>query len=183
MWWYLNTISRPYQKYLDEDVYMNTTTLEIKTETDLTKTAVRRPQLTEDGPANILIVDDDVDSALLVRSIFGRLGCDTTCSLTAKDARKRIAAGKSDLIILDWRLDQQWDAGVLLQVIAERLDRIGAPPGTRRRSKIVTYSSLGAAQIGTFDSQYFEHVEHWQKPLKQRDLLSSALGLLQRVGR
>ncbi len=140
-----------------------------------------RPERSTRRAANVLIVDDDVDSALLVKSIFNHLGCETVCTLDSIEARKRILSMKADIIILDWVLDRATDAKSMLKLCSRSLQKFG---GGRKghRPKIVTYSSLEASEIEALQSDFFDHLEHWKKPIGQRELLSRSLALLEKLG-
>lgn len=136
-------------------------------------------------PANVLIVDDDVDSALQVKSVFSHLGCETTCSLGWLEAKKKMCSLKADIIILDWILDRHIDAGDIVRQCAQTFSKFGWDEKRRlwNRPKIITYSSLDEADIQTLENPYFQHLAHWKKPVTQRELLNSALHLLQALGR
>ncbi len=129
----------------------------------------------------ILIVDDDTDSALLVESVFAHLGCPTLCAHTAIDAEKDICTLKADLIILDWRIDDQTDARSITEHCEKILAKYGAHRNGRKKMQIVTYSSLGAEEISYLRSEHFEHVDHWQKPIDPADLLKRSLGVLEKI--
>jgi CheY-like chemotaxis protein len=142
-------------------------------------------QKQERHPINILIIDDDIDSALRVQTVFTHLGCQTTCALNWHEAAKKICALKPDIIILDWMLDHQIDAGDVVKHCTKMFQKFDGERRNRamRRPKIITYSSLGASEIELPDTPYFDHLDHWQKPVRQRDLLSRVLGLLGKIGR
>lgn len=136
------------------------------------------PETTPRRAPRVLIVDDDVDSVLFVGSIFSHLGCETAFSLNAVEARKRICAGQSDIIILDWCLDRQIEAASVL----DQCSRIFAKYGeTGRKPRVVTYSSLNASEIELAASPYFEYFGHWQKPIGRNELLMQALSLVEKA--
>jgi PleD family two-component response regulator len=139
----------------------------------------------ERGPTSVLIIDDDVDSALQVRSVFTHLGCQTTCALGWVEARKKLCALKYDIVILDWVLDQHVDAGNVVKLCTKTIEKFAGTenPQHYKKPRIVTYSSLLADEIHLVPSPYFEYFEHWQKPIPQRDLLGRALGLLGNLGK
>jgi len=130
----------------------------------------------------ILIVDDDVDSALLVDSVFSRLGCSTTCSLNSLDARHKICTHRNDIIILDWVLDRHMDGGQIVEDCKKLFDKFGDTGFMQSRPKVITYSSLDESEIGWKRNPYFDHLAHWKKPIRQREMLSRALHLLLQVG-
>ncbi|MGE0764734.1 MAG: response regulator [Bdellovibrionales bacterium] len=134
--------------------------------------------------ANVLIIDDDVDSALLVESVFAHLGCQTTCSLSSDEARRRLNSLKADFIILDWCLDHQIEASQIISQCTQTFGKFDKKigHGPRRKPKIITYSSLNEKEIEPLQSPYFQHIDHWQKPISHRELLSRVLHLLQKTG-
>lgn len=134
---------------------------------------------------NILIIDDDVDTALQVQSIFAHLGCETICTLDWNEARKKICSLKPDIIILDWMLDNHIDGGDIVRQCNRTFEKFAGERRTRalHPSKIITYSSLLESEIDLPSTPYFDHLDHWQKPIQQRDLLLRALRLLKSLGR
>jgi len=125
-------------------------------------------------------VDDDIDSALLVESVFAHLGCRTACSLTSVEARKKICSWKADVIILDWVLGPTDAKGVVNQCI-KVIDKFGVNGVRGHKPKIITYSSLALSEIDALENPYFEHLDHWKKPISQRELLTRSLALLERI--
>jgi CheY-like chemotaxis protein len=135
-------------------------------------------------PVHVLVVDDDVDSALLVLSIFKQFGCHTTCALNPSEAKKRISSGLADIIILDWKLSDTVMADIVLQESIQFIDRF-APLRNRMRNhkaKIISYSSLRDKDVQLPLNQYFEHVDHWQKPISRSGLIHNTAFLLQDMG-
>jgi CheY-like chemotaxis protein len=133
---------------------------------------------TEKQPMNVLIVDDDADSASLVVSVFNHLGCHTVCTMTPNDAQKGICSLKANVIILDWILSDRMDAKAVTDKCSAIFSKYDFHMKDEEKPKIVTYSSLKASEIEWLTSPYFYHVDHWQKPISQRDLLKRALNLL-----
>jgi CheY-like chemotaxis protein len=154
---------------------MNAPLTEKRGHTPRVRHATRMPE--------ILIVDDDVDSALLVDMVFRHLGCQTTCSLNFHEARKKICSLKADIIILDWCLDHEVDAGRILRQCAQSISRFNPNTGTEHRSrpKIITYSSLHESEIEALDKRYFDHLDHWRKPIGHKEMLNRVLGVLKQV--
>jgi len=134
---------------------------------------------------HVLIVDDDIDSALKVETIFHHLGCQTTCALNWNEARKKMCATKPDIIILDWLLDHEVNAAQVIKHCSKTFSRFDRKTNyrTQNRPQIITYSSLTDAEIDVPESPYFDHLDHWQKPIPQRELLVRALGLLNQLHR
>lgn len=131
-------------------------------------------------PANVLIVDDDVDSALQVGSIFTQLGCHTVLTPGWVDAKKRICSLKADLIVLDWILGRDVDGGLIVRECTRLLSKVRptSHEALWQKPKIITYSSLPQRAIHIQQNPFFDHVAHWKKPLTQRSLLKEALTLL-----
>jgi CheY-like chemotaxis protein len=140
----------------------------------------RPPRLAfhHEKPAKVLIVDDDVDAALLVEQVFSRLGCATTTSLTGREAQAQICSTSPDVIILDWCLDRNTEASRILSDCARIFSRFGsrrAPP------KVVTYSSLKAHEIEVIQNPYFKYWGHWEKPIAPAEMLERVLALLDKI--
>lgn len=132
---------------------------------------------------HVLIIDDDVDAALLVASIFWQLGCHTTFALDIHEAQRRIIDGKADIIILDWVLSERSMADQVLNRSIKTINKF-LPLRQRlsqHRAKIISYSSLESSQIRLPESQFFEHLDHWQKPMGHRDLVRRAQDLLRLI--
>jgi CheY-like chemotaxis protein len=132
---------------------------------------------------NVLIIDDDVDAALLVASIFWQFGCNTAFALDTHEAQRRIIDGKADIIILDWLLGERAQAD---QVLAQSIKTINKYTNLRtrlshNRAKIISYSTLKDSAILLPKSQFFEHMDHWQKPMGHNDLIHRTQNLLKHV--
>lgn len=132
-------------------------------------------------PMHVLIVDDDVDAALFVASIFRQFDCGTTFALNVEDAKRRIVAGKADVIILDWQLSEKICADEVLTQSIRVIEKFSVLRNQLRRSKpkIISYSSSDEVDIHLPNSQYFEHLDHWKKPMNHRDLIQRSLKLLE----
>jgi CheY-like chemotaxis protein len=129
----------------------------------------------------IMIVDDNIDSAVLVDTMFRHLKCQTHSVLSWKQAKNEIFAINPDLIILDWLLDRDVTAADFIKNCTQTLDRF--PPRSRRfwnpRTKIITHSSLKENQITPLQNIYFEHLDHWTKSENYHELLKRALDALE----
>ena len=122
----------------------------------------------------ILIVEDDIDMAKAAEITFKNLGCPTTIATTLQQADHFLSRNTADLVILDWMLQDNVRATQLLkQAAARRLQN-----HTPHRPKVITYSSLSPQEIDFPDTLCFEHVEHWQKPLRYADLSKRSSELL-----
>jgi CheY-like chemotaxis protein len=134
---------------------------------------------------NVLIVDDDVDAALLVASIFWQFGCNTAFALDQHEAQRRIIDGKADIIILDWKLGEQAQADHVLRQSIKTINKYMSLRErlTQHKAKIVSYSTLTDSAIHLPESHFFEHLDHWQKPMGHRDLIRRTQGLLKLIER
>lgn len=136
-------------------------------------------------PANILIVDDDMDAALQVESVFSQLGCQTVITPGVAEAKRRICSLKADVIILDWFLDPFVDGGQMVTQCARSLERFHdlLKFETSRIPKIITYSGASESLIKLPESPFFQYLDHWKKPISQRELVMRALSLLHDINR
>ncbi len=135
----------------------------------------------ERQPVHVLIVDDDADSAALIASIFDHLGCRTVCTLTPTDAEKNICARNVDLIILDWILDEHTDAKAVMDKCSAIFSKFGIRMSNETKPKVITYSGLKASEVELLTSPYFNHVDHWQKPISYINLLKRTLKVLEEI--
>ncbi|MGE0525495.1 MAG: hypothetical protein AB7G93_00075 [Bdellovibrionales bacterium] len=130
--------------------------------------------------AKILIVDDDVDSAISVQSPFSQMGCTVEFALSADEAQRKISSCKSDIIILDWMLDHRTRAD---EVVAGAM-RLIAKFATRnpRKLKIITFSSRTESEIILPPNDLYEHIAHWRKPLQYPELTRRTVQILNYLG-
>lgn len=133
---------------------------------------------------HVLIVDDDVDCALAVEKIFRELGAEVTFATDPNEARRKISSGKADIIILDWLLNQTTSADEVVEQAVRMLQRFSAedPRPHADKPKIVTYSGLAGTEINLPESPYYQHMDHWQKPLRHTDLVGRGAELLAACG-
>lgn len=131
----------------------------------------------------VLIVDDDLDTALALEDIFRNLGCQASCVVDMQGAQRAIESGKADLIILDWMLGLEGTAEDLLEKTIRHIAKLDHLHKLTRHlpTKIVSYSSLDGEDINVPASPYFRHLDHWQKPIDYRSLVRKTLGLLGRI--
>lgn len=128
----------------------------------------------------VLIIEDDVETATMTHSIFHNLGCLTSFALNPADAKHAICSGKTDLILLDWYLAPSVTAA---DVIQEAVQMIGKFPKLSRQlmsrhPKVVTYSSVPLAEIKFPANPFFQHIDHWEKPLRYLDLTKRSVDVL-----
>jgi hypothetical protein len=84
---------------------------------------------------------------------------------------------------LDWMLDHRISADEVVAGAIRRMRKFGSGRnGHSHRVKIVTYSGRSDAEISLPQSPYFEHIGHWQKPLRYVDLIRKTLKLMNRMG-
>lgn len=119
-----------------------------------------------------LVVDDDVDTAVAVESVFRQLGCQTDMVTNPDTLHQKIASHQTDFIILDWQLSEKLHAN---QVVARAARLIDTFSDLRHgfsisRPKVITYSVLDPSEIQFPSTGYFEHIDHWQKPISYAEL-------------
>lgn len=132
---------------------------------------------------HVLIVDDDVDCALAMEKIFRELGAVVTFALDPNEARRKISSGKADIIILDWVLNHSTSADEVMEQAVRMLQRFSTPGQPNAdKAKIVTYSGLTDVEITLPESPYYQHMDHWQKPLRHTDLVARGAQLLAACG-
>jgi CheY-like chemotaxis protein len=131
---------------------------------------------------SVLIVDDDFESAQLMKHMFEELGCHTELALSADEAFKLACATDPDLVVLDWVLGVNYTGEDVLKRINDTFGKFDS--GDESASKhldIVTFSQLKSGEIKVPSARYFTHLEHWRKPIGYRALVERALGLLDRL--
>jgi CheY-like chemotaxis protein len=127
----------------------------------------------------VLIIDDDIDSAVVTASAFTTAGWQTDVATTPARALDYLSYGSPSLVILDWVLSPALNGGDLLQNAILALS-------TREKSRaepvpVVSLSSSPPQTINFDDSEYFKHMEYWQKPIQLNDMVSAAGRLAQSV--
>lgn len=133
-------------------------------------------------PANVLIVDDDVDAILPMNSLFRGLGCATSYAITSREAWHQMASGLYDIILLDWNLGQQTGGEVLqkaLRVIQRFQDHRYMGQGFHPR--LITYSGSRRSELVLPDNKIFVHVDHWRKPVITAKIREEAARLAHEV--
>lgn len=150
---------------------------------NLKKDRKLKVELNRTKPINVLVVEDDIDSAILVDSLFRNLGCQTTCAVDPFEAKKFMVNHKADIIILDWQLGNNIMADDLLFYSIKTLNKFSNSQYNpdAHKIKIVSYSSLPAGAIYVPKSPYYVHVDHWQKPINRFELIRRTTELLQSV--
>ena len=150
--------------------------------------ATARPRLTDaKGSARkptVLIVEDDADIAEVTAATFRKLGCNAIISDGQNDAFHTLSYQDVDFVVLDWMLGEDLSADKLLKRSAEIIGtfkdlRLGFK---RQPAKIITYSILDRSEIRLPENEYFEHLDHWQKPVKPGELAARADEILSANG-
>jgi CheY-like chemotaxis protein len=132
---------------------------------------------------SVLIVDDDVESAQLMKHMFDELGFHTDLALSADEAYKMACSSQPDLVILDWILGVNTTGEDVLKRLKETFGkfRSSLSEESPKHLDIVTFSQVKAGEIKIPQSQCFRHLEHWRKPMGYRALVDRALQLLDRM--
>jgi CheY-like chemotaxis protein len=133
----------------------------------------------------VLIVDDDVDLALAMQAALRQFGCQTEVATTHEDLHHKISFGDMDLILLDWMLDDHTTADNVVEKSVRLINTFSdlRHRFSESRPRVVTYSALDAKDIVMPQSskEYFEHLDHWQKPLPFIEVLERAGGLIEKL--
>ena len=128
----------------------------------------------------VLIVEDDLDVANATESIFKQLGCKTIISDGHDGASHKMSFQDVDFIVLDWMLGNNLSAD---ELVKKSTRIINAFKDLRSRflhqhAKVITYSALDKSKIHLPDSEYFDYLDHWQKPVNYTELARRASDLL-----
>lgn len=132
----------------------------------------------------VMIVDDDVDTALATERIFQQLGCETQVVTDPYVMSRKISFGEADFIILDWKLDRDTEGSDVIKRATRMIDSFNdlrAQFG-RHQAKVITHSVLSGADIQMPESRYFQHMDHWQKPLRYDQLVQRGGAVLNACG-
>jgi len=133
------------------------------------------------GAPRVLIIEDDLDLARAMNEALKKLGCETEVATQHEDLHRKISFSDAEYIFMDWKLNGQVTADTVVQK-AVRL--INAFTDLRKkfkehRPRIVTYSVLRRDEISLPDAgkSYFDHLDHWQKPMPFHEVIRRASGL------
>jgi CheY-like chemotaxis protein len=132
----------------------------------------------------VMIVDDDVDMAQSMETIFRQLGCETLVVTDPTAMSRAISFEEADFIILDWKLANHLQGSDVLRS-ADRLISSFGDLRSRfgyRQPKIITHSVLRQGEIAVPPSVYFRHLDHWQKPLRFDQLFQRGGAVLNACG-
>jgi hypothetical protein len=83
-------------------------------------------------------------------------------------------------VVLDWLLGSNVRAD---QVVNDSVQIIESDNDLydhfkSNRARIITYSALDKNKVALPNSRYFDHLEHWQKPIRFDDLKQKASDVL-----
>lgn len=136
----------------------------------------------KDQPS-VLIIDDDIELAHLLKHMFTDLGFHTELAFSADEAFKKARTSHPDLVILDWLLGGTCtgeDVLKRLRVAFGKFDSESENPNDNHLD-IVTFSQLKSTDIKIPSASYFRHLEHWRKPIGYKALVRRAQVLLDRL--
>ncbi|MCB1179474.1 MAG: hypothetical protein KDK36_17975, partial [Leptospiraceae bacterium] len=133
--------------------------------------------------ANVLVVDDDVDSLIPIEQTLQNLSCTTYYAIDSKDASRKLLSDKLDLVILDWMVCDDTGAKIIENSI-KKIERFNdlKEKIVLKKPKIITYSSLNEDKVKIPKSDYFEHVGHWTKPMNYKEIVQKASYVLKELG-
>jgi CheY-like chemotaxis protein len=125
------------------------------------------------SPIKVLIIDDDIDSALVTARAFTSAGWQTDIATTPSMALDYLYYSSPSLVVLDWALTPILSGRELLQnaslTLSERDLRVIDGP-----VPVVSLSSSPPQAITYDESAFFKHTESWQKPFNLNEMVSAA---------
>jgi len=131
---------------------------------------------------HVLIVDDDIDLALSLQTALDQLGCKTSVATHHEDLHRTIADEDLDYIFKDWRLNNEVTANRVVSKTVRLIDTFSdlREKFSQHRPRIVTHSVVGRSEIDlpTSSADYFEYLDHWQKPMAFSEVVRRASDLL-----
>ncbi|MGE0764733.1 MAG: hypothetical protein AB7N80_15770 [Bdellovibrionales bacterium] len=126
----------------------------------------------------VLIVDDDLDTALSMQVAFKQLGCETEVATQHEGLHHKLISSQADYIFLDWRLNDQVTAGEVVEKAVRLIETFSdlQEKFLNHRPRIVTYSALKRGQIALphHGDHYFKHLDHWEKPMPFTEVIERA---------
>jgi CheY-like chemotaxis protein len=127
----------------------------------------------------VLIIDDDLEAIIPIEMVFREMGCLTSFAIDQKEAIRKLKSIPSDIIVLDWMLDNT-TGGELIKNISLEGEAFTIEHGYK--PKVITYSGLEDEQITFPDNEWFEHVNHWTKPINFEKISEEARRLIKEMG-
>lgn len=128
----------------------------------------------------VLIVEDDKDVATATESVFKQLGCKTILSDGHDGASHKMSFQDVDFIVLDWILGDNLSADELVKKSTRIIDAFKDLRARfqNQHAKVITYSALDKSKVHLPDNEYFDHLDHWQKPVNYTELARRASDML-----
>lgn len=126
-------------------------------------------------PLDVLVIEDDEDSALILEHVLNQLNCRVRLVFDGYQAIYEISEKPFDLIILDWVMPGISGAETLRNM--DRVltwDSFTSALWDKKRLSIVTYSSTPITVLDIPISPFFRYLAHWQKPLTYSQLKDRA---------
>ncbi len=124
--------------------------------------------------ARILVVEDNLDEAKLIKMILEDEGYESVCACNGRDALEKLEAQKPDLIVLDIMMPEM-DGFAFCSRLRESPE-----------NKDIPVVLLTGVSKHIHDSRYpldgvmrAEAEEYLEKPIKPEDLLETIAGLLE----
>jgi hypothetical protein len=86
--------------------------------------------------------------------------------------------------LLDWKLGEYTQGGEVVERASRLIDAFSdlRERFEGRQTKVITHSVLEVSQIQMPASAYFQHVDHWQKPLRFDQLVERGGAALSTCG-
>ncbi len=137
-------------------------------------------QMSHKQAPTVLIVEDDMDVATATESIFRQLGCKTILSDGHDGASHKMSFQDVDFIVLDWILGDNLSADELVRKSTRIIDAFKDLRARfqNQHAKVITYSALDKSKVHLPDNKYFDHLDHWQKPVNYSELARRASDML-----
>jgi CheY-like chemotaxis protein len=135
------------------------------------------PQATQRASPRVMIVDDDIDTALSMQTLLDNLGCTTDIQTKHQELHRKMISGNTDIILLDWTLNDNVTADKVVKKATKIIDIFSdlQKKYSHDKLKVVTYSSAKRDEVVLPDEvrKYFNHLDHWPKSdrFRQKGLL------------
>lgn len=129
----------------------------------------------------ILIVDDDVDLAYALQTGLRQRGYFSEVITQTDEIHRRISFDRADLILLDWMLDEQLTADMVVSRSIRLIDAFSdlREKFTRHPPRVVTFSVVDRASVRLPQSRFFCHLAHLEKSMPRADVISRLLDLIE----
>ncbi|MEC9282408.1 MAG: response regulator, partial [Bdellovibrionota bacterium] len=135
-------------------------------------------ELSKKGLKKVLLIDDSMRAISTLNKVFSDLGCNTFVSFDGYAAINSLLQTEVDLMILDMMMDGL-DGSSTLEKADELLRRIREAEGNyldtaKNRIPVVIYTGMDSRNILIKQTEYFQLVDVWQKPISYSKLFSKA---------